>query len=389
MEALQVNRTAILKEPTVMIASVGTTVTGDHYDLLILDDVVDFDNSATEAKADNILDWTRDLESVLDPRQLAEFWLTPTLKLEDYVGDEAVILGTRYFEWDYYQYLIDEAQVLGIKTFIRNIYKNGLDDSDGYLWGEKFNSIAIERIRRRINSNRRFSSQYLNTIIAPEDATFSLEGIKWFQSINVHHTPANEWEVVRRGEPTRRIKPTLFIDPAATVNDNSDFTVLAVGGYSEDKEFILLDLVNGRFTPTEVCDKLFELCDKWHLSTVTVEMVGGFKLYEQVIRDYMKRNSRLIGIRDYRPLSKMHKKARIEGWIQPLMDNGMLYIIDNLASNSELRNEFSTFPRCKHDDVLDAIAAIAEIAAPTRKRGSTSARTPRRQINTRWGGVRA
>jgi hypothetical protein len=107
MEALQVLRTEILKEPTVMIASVGTTVTGDHYDLLILDDVVDFDNSATENKADAILDWTRDLESVLDPRQKVEFDIGPNTRLVDYVGDEAVILGTRYFEWDYYQYLID------------------------------------------------------------------------------------------------------------------------------------------------------------------------------------------------------------------------------------------------------------------------------------------
>jgi predicted phage terminase large subunit-like protein len=389
MEALQVLRPAILKEPTVMIASVGTTVTGDHYDLLILDDVVDFDNSSTESKADSILDWTRDLESVLDPRQEVVFELSETLRLVDNVGDEAVILGTRYYEWDYYQYCIDEAPILGIKTFIRNIYKNGVDDSGGYLWHEKFNASTLERIRRRINNSQRFSSQYLNTIIASDDATFSVDKVRWFQSGNVHHTPDNTWEIVRNGEPTRRVKPILFIDPAATVSSTSDFTVLTVAGYSESKELIILDIDNGRYSPTEVCERLFALCDKWQLNSVTVEMVGGFKLYEHVIREYMKRTSKLIGIRDYRPLNKLHKKARIEAWLQPLFDNQMVYAADILATNMEFRNELTTFPRCKHDDVLDTLAAIAEIASPVRKKGTRNASTPRRQVNTRWGGIRA
>lgn len=388
MEALQVLRPDILKEPTVMIASVGTTVTGDHYDLLILDDVVDFDNSNTENKADDILDWTRDLESVLDPRQRVQ-WRIGSTVLEDYVGDEAVILGTRYFEWDYYHYLLDEAPVLGITTFIRNIYKNGVDDSEGYLWSEKFNAQTLERIKRRINSHQRFSSQYLNTIIADEDATFSVDKVQWVHSNNVHHTMDNVWEVIRNGEPVRRVKPILFIDPAATVSSTSDFTVLTVAGYSENKELIILDIDNGRYSPTEVCDRLFALCDKWHLNSVTVEMVAGFKLYEHVIREYMKRHSKLIGIRDYRPLNRLNKKARIEAMLQPLFDNKMVYALDVLATNMEFRNELTTFPRCKHDDILDTLAAVAEIASPARKKGTRAASTPRRNINTKWGGIRA
>lgn len=388
MEALQVLRSDILKEPTVMIASVGTTVTGDHYDLLILDDVVDFDNSASENKADTILDWTRDLESVLDPRQKVEFNIGPNTVLVDHVGDEAVILGTRYYEWDYYQYLIDEGASLGVQSFTRNIYKNGVDEEDGYLWPEKFDKFAVERIRRRINNTRRFSSQYLNTIIAPEDAIFAVDRVKWVHPKNVHHTPANEWELVRSGEPVRRVRPMLFIDPAATTNATSDFTVLTVAGYSETKELIILDIDNGRYSPTEVCERLFVMCEKWHLNYVTVEMVGGFKLYEHVIREYMKRTGKLIGIRDYKPSAKLHKKARIEAWLQPLFENNMVYAHETVSMNQEFRNELTLFPRGKHDDVLDTLAAIAEICQPTRKKNHLAAVTPRRQVNSRWGGTR-
>lgn len=388
MEALQVIRTEVMKEPTVQIASVGTTVTGDHYDLLILDDVVDFDNSDTEDKAANILDWTRDLESVLDPRQHVMYDLGG-LRLEDYVGDETVILGTRYYDWDFYDYLIKESEVLGVRTFIRNIYKNGVDDTDGYLWEQKFNKVTVERLRRRINNHKRFASQYLNAIVAPEDSVFSLDCVRWFKSSNVFHTPDNTWEIVKNGEPTRRIKPILFIDPAATTGDTSDFSVLTVAGYSENKELMVLDVVHGRFTPTQVCDELFSLCAKWKLNSVTVEMVGGFKLYESVIRDYMKRNNKIISIRDYKPTAKLHKHARIEAWLQPLFDNGMMYIADFLATNEELRNEITLFPKSRKDDILDTFAAVAEICTPTRKRGSRGSCTPLKQVNTKWGGYRA
>lgn len=388
MEALQVLRPEIMKEPTVQIASVGTTVTGDHYDLLILDDVVDFDNSDTESKAENILDWTRDLESVLDPRQKTEYTIGNT-RLVDYVGDETVILGTRYYDWDFYNYLITEATVLGISTFIRNIYKNGVDDADGYLWEEKFNKHTVETLRRRINNHKRFASQYLNAIVAPEDSVFSLDLVQWFKQSNVFHTADNTWEVTRQGEPTKRVKPVLFLDPAATTNSNSDFSVLTVAGYSENKELIVLDISHGRFTPTQVCEEIFRLCDKWKLNSVTVEMVGGFKLYESVIREYMRRHSKLISIRDYKPSAKMHKHARIEAWLQPLFDNRMMFLSDALVMNEELRSEITLFPKSRKDDILDTLAAIAEIGTPTRKRGTKGAYTPLRTVNTKWGGTRA
>jgi len=88
----------------------------------------------------------------------------------------------------------------------------------------------------------------------------------------------------------------LFIDPAATVTNTSDFTVLTVAGYSENKELIILDIDNGRYTPTEVCERLFAMCDKWYLNSVTVEMVvyPVVILVRTLIRDILQS--------DYRPL---------------------------------------------------------------------------------------
>ena len=102
----------------------------------------------------------------------------------------------------------------------------------------------------------------------------------------------------------------------------------------------------------------------------------------------MKRTGKLIGIRDYKPSAKLHKKARIEAWLQPLFENNMVIAHEFVASNQEFRNELTLFPRGKHDDVLDTLAAIAEIGQPARKKGHLAAVTPRRQVNSRWGGTR-
>ena len=254
-------------------------MTGDHYDLLILDDVVDFDNSNSIDKAENLLDWTRDLESVLDPRNSFDFTFkppnSPEVTFTDYVGDEVVTLGTLYYEWDFYHYLQDEAETLGIRVHKRNVYVNGVDDTDGYTWPERFNKRVVDGLRRRINSASRFSSQYLNAVIAPEDAPFSIDRVNWIAPDTITVCPDRHVEYSHQGV-RRRVKPKLFLDPAATTNNNSDFSVLGVGGYDEERNLVIFDLAVGRYTPTEVCSHMFRLLEKWQLVTVTVEMVAGF-----------------------------------------------------------------------------------------------------------------
>ena len=390
-ESLQMTRPAILKEPTIQVASVGSIMTGDHYDLLILDDTVDFDNSNTRSKADTLLDWTRDLESVVDPRTYYDFQYkqgNAYIKFRDYIGDEVVTLGTLYYEWDFYHYLQNDRTELGINVFKRNVFVNGTDNTEGYTWPERFNDIVVNGIRRRINNSQRFSSQYLNAVIAPSNAPFALDKVKWFQQDQAFIRPDRHAEVLLGGT-WRRIKPRLFIDPAATANENSDFTVLGVGGLDENSDFYLLDLVVGKFTPTQVCEYMFMLMDRWLINTVTVEMVAGFALYRHVIEQEMKRRKRVIGIEDYRPPARINKVARIETALEPHFTNGSFYCSNHLNLIPQFRTELTTFPRCKHDDVLDVVAALAVLGSPTRKKGHSAASTPRRVVNTQWGGTRA
>lgn len=388
MEALQVIRPTYVKEPTVQTVSIGTTVTGDHYDLLILDDIVDFSNSDTEAKAEQILDWTRDLESVLDPR-IEHAYPYMDGKLErvftDFTGDESVTLGTRYFKWDFYGYLLENAELLGHCFFVRNVYVNGENDEGGYTFPERFTEEVVENIKRRLNSFRRFASQYLNRIVSTDEQLLLKENVQYFMIGNCDISE-DGYVIVNRGLGNRvKIKPMLVVDPAVSQKATADNTVLTVGGYDDSKELYIFDMRAGRFVPSETIRHLFELAEKWHLNAVTVETVGGFGLLAPIIKDNFVKYNKILAVREYKP--KGEKKARILTHLEPQWQNKTIHFANPLALLTILNDELDAFPLGK-DDCVDTLAIICELGMPTRKEGTKRTHTPRKITNSRYGGVR-
>jgi hypothetical protein len=162
--ALQVMRQGRYKEPSVFAGSVGASITGQHYDLVIMDDVIDFKNTESEVKKQRVEDWILDIESVINPVQLVEIPGGAAGTLVDVVGGEFVVSGTRYTVDDFYGQVLERLDELQYVVFSRNIYANGTDASGGYLWKERYNANVERSLRARI-SPRRFSSQYLNTCL--------------------------------------------------------------------------------------------------------------------------------------------------------------------------------------------------------------------------------
>jgi len=99
---LQFPRTRIAKEPTFTALGVGGPVIGRHYDIIILDDIIDDDNARTELQRERILTWyQRVLRPCLEP------------------GGELHVVGTRYHPLDLYGHLQKDDVV--------KIYRHGID----------------------------------------------------------------------------------------------------------------------------------------------------------------------------------------------------------------------------------------------------------------------
>ena len=392
-DKLQVVRDEIYKEPTLTAASVGSPLTGEHYDLVIFDDLVTFDNSDSPRKAEKILRWTRDIESVLNP-----------FREDKNRGEEVITLGTLYYRWDYYAHLLgedidDEEEYEEwlqeqdddpLVTFRRNIYKNGKNRDEGYLWPEGFNEKTERRLRRRLGS-RRFASQYLNSIIADEDSKLSWESVNFIHSgsIELRNGVVRIRMGTDPGVTPIEVQPMLIVDPAASLNEKADWSAIAVGGNDAKGNLYIFDLRYGHWTTTELGKNVVELIQKWRLRAITVETVGYQVSLKYSLQELFSKEKIQCVIREYRP--KGDKKSRLETMLEPVFEARAFYIMSWMANINEFKEEVTFFPSENVRDVLiDTIAVIRELSRPVRPAKSTGSRKRYRRAttNSKYGGKR-
>lgn len=388
LAAIQVLRDEKLREPTVLATSVGTRVTGQHYDLLILDDVVDFDNVSTPQKVSKTFEWCQDMESVLDPPREIAYGKVGNTVLKEKIGDEVVVLGTRYDIEDYYASLIANLKEWEYKLFTKNIYRNGVDSRAGYIWPEKFNDEYVRKLRARTTA-RRWASQYLNTIISDEESILKLDKVRYYASRNVEKKGHLVEIRLAEEKTTRVIRPFLVVDPAVSQKDTADNTVLTVGGMDENGDLFVLQTMIGKFTPAQTVENIFTLCKTWGLNSVSVETNGVGAHLPYSIREQFK-NYFPIVIREIRHGRESGaKKERLESQLQPLFENQKLFLPDFLANHEVVNNEIMFFPReTAKDDFLDTLFMLCEVCIKTPRNFKGTNTKPKRAYNSKYGGSR-
>ena len=366
-KAIQVVRPGIFKEPTITVGSVGTIPTGFHFDELYLDDVVNFDNIATPEKLARVKSWIDDLICVLDPVYFDDYWAEILPKQATRfcnIGGKINAVGTRYDRNDWYNELLDNE---GWAHYQRNIYQNYEDDSDGYLWHEVWNK-KVEMTKRGDMTPTRFASQYLNRIIASGEIILDTAKIKYILPTQVTKTGPGYLQIthndlVATDNGGGIIRPILVVDPAATIGEDSDFTCMCVGGKDRLGNLIIVDARMGKWLAEDILKNMYELLNRWNLNAATIESVGGFAHFVQYVRGNFTRY-RPVVLNEYKPVWTQGKKqVRIENALQPLFENGMIYLPSYIAHNFEMKDQLMFFPRKTiHDDFPDTLATLSELA---------------------------
>lgn len=408
-DAIQVLRNKKLKEPTVTAASVGQTNTGSHVDEVILDDVVTFDNTATMEKIQKVADWVYDIASILDPPYMdyecLEAFRTCSpahwKKMARWavLGGRVTVIGTRYDESDYYGYIQDNQKELSYDVHVRNIYKNGVDDTEGYHWPEKWTQPYEDQVRAELERSgakgrKRFSSQYLNRIIVEEDIVLAWHRIVWFSSSQVSLLD-NGFTRIRdnNGQVQAEIKPYICLEPAATVSTTSDFTSISVGGYNGlDNNyyghFFVLEMKMGKFFQDEWVKYLYEMCDRWRINSATIESVVFSNTLQRTIRDVYFKQYRPLVLRDWYPGNQTSKYDRIEASLYPLLHSDMFHMAESCKMNRALKGQFDGFGKSTvHDDGPDNLQMLSKVAIPQKANNVVNLVQPKMRVNSRHGGV--
>jgi predicted phage terminase large subunit-like protein len=364
-DAIQVNRDVILKEPTVLASSPKSTITGKHFDLMILDDIIDEETIATEDKRAKTVKWAAYLESLVDP----EYSMQIAPGFREMLGNEVDIWGTRYHLEDYYSYILDNLEDFEYKLFLRNVYKNGIDDSEGYTWSARFNKKTVDRIKK-IQGVVVFSAQYLNKVVATEDVIFDTGRIRYLnvQAVAQHQSKRGFLRVTRKSPideevETIDLRPFAVIDPAISTKKTADYSVVMVGGVDSERSLYVLDFRFGRWLPNELIKNTYDLLDKYDMVAVHIETVGyQLALIQMFKAAFVK--YRPISLIQYKPQGK--KEDRIKYHLQPIFDNNQIFLQGWMKNCQELMDELNYFPTI-HDDIVDAMSMVVEVSNPTKQ----------------------
>lgn len=325
-------RRQILDAPTWATTGIEKEQTSQHYDLIILDDLVARDNCGTKELRDKVKQYYRDS---LD-------WLEP--------GGRIVVIGTRWHQDDLYSMLLDPGS--GFDVFLKQAYTD--ETRSTVIFPEKFSLDYLAQLSKPIAHGGKgayeFASQYLNNPIDQEAADFKLPWIKYYDPTSPH--PSSLY---------------LTVDPALSLSPDADYTGMVVAGMFSDRRIRVVDRRRVRVVPSDLVDNVFDLVAKWRLHRVGIETFA----FQKTLKYDLIRQQRERGVFfSIDELGKRHagrgeptmsKEARIRR-MQPYFEEGLVEIRSDMT---DLVDELLAFPRGKHDDLIDALSYQLDFLVPS------------------------
>lgn len=230
-----------------------------------------------------------------------------------------------------------------------SIVYEGAYNSDGTLFfPEKLNEEKLKDLRRTMGVYL-FSNQYLNKVIPDEEQDFKKAWIRNYDAI-----PANRYTFA-------------FIDPAISLNDGADYTATVVVHVDDEKRAFIEHASRQRLTATETVRWIWKVHAEYNPMVIGVEDVAYQKALLHILAEDMVQTGRVIPIKgvkrariqlDGSKRTSNDKHFRIRALV-PRFEFGRIFLNQGL---DDLIMELLAFPRGRHDDLLDALASVFEIA---------------------------
>lgn len=310
---ITIPRTRQSKEPTIETSGVGGSLVSQHYDKIILDDLVNVENSATRIQADKVIDYYKQCLSLLEPE------------------GELIVIGTRYTYYELYQYIIDELKN-DFDIFIRTCYKQWKTKTVPYF-PKKFTIDSLAEIKRGQGSYV-FSCQYKNEPVDDESAVFKKSWI-----LNYERSP----------EPLYKV---TTVDPAISKEKHGNYSAIVTTGVSEFGKKYILQIKRGKWNPFELIDQIFDTYSDFKSNVVGVESVSYQKSLRFYLEDEMKRRDIYLPLDEINPDTRITKEMKIKG-LQPFYERGEIFQKKEMV---DLEEELIKFPVCATDDIIDALS---------------------------------
>jgi hypothetical protein len=323
----------------------GLNIGGQRPTLIILDDPEDENNTKTSEALDSNFTWLlQSAEPALDAQK-----------------GRIIIIGTPLHQNCIVMRLKESKKYL-------TLHYKYLHEEDGRkwsLWAGMFSVTQLEQMKKDAEEMGKLSSFYKERqceVIGDEDQLFKPEYLMYwdgyFETKKENGVYEGYLHVTERNgnklsdEEIIPVNTFLGVDPASSVSQTADFSVVFPVAYDRHENIYCLPYWRKRATPLDVAEGILSKIEEIRPRRGGIETTG----YQEMLREYVRkgmieRNLYLPGFEatdGYKPRTEKNKRlerlhpyfSRRKVWIK----KGMQPFVDELLM----------FPRGKHDDCLDS-----------------------------------
>ena len=321
--------TQVRKEASVTALGYGGALTGLHFKKIIVDDIVDFENSRTEHQRKKLLEWLGlTLRPMLAPRGGQFHWN-----------------GTRYHPKDLYGIQL-EAGFITNENSHRAIKESGIA-----LWPEYFPVEALMKIRSKPEvGSLRFDAQYQNdTKLMSAGKLFKRIYFQYFNK-----TPQGHY-ITSTGKRFNIEDLQIFqtCDLATSKKTTADYFAILTFGIDKEGNFYIFDVYRARLSYAEQESFLINNFIKWKTLRIGIEATQ----YQIMLQQQVDRKT-TVGARPLYPhLDKVTRSIPM----QTKYENYKVFHFEKMAILSDFEDELTIFNEGDHDDMVDCVSMMPDI----------------------------
>lgn len=335
--------------------------TGSHYRVIILDDIVTWDNVRNADQIQKTLDVFKMCIPLLDP------------------GGILIVCGTRYVDQDLYGHIIRNLPQFDVLHKGCGMEAIRHEDGRWDIVGEPaYEHLTEKHLREQFETMCQegnpadFVSQYQNVIMSSAEQLYTRP----------------QFRVLRRYEQwLDDARGYILTDTAVSQSEQACYSVAAMILLDYRDIAYLVDLRVGRFKPWEFVGEFMDLVRKWSprvfLGGATFERIALNETYRAMITEELRKSGQSL---EFIPISRGSSddaKDRRISRLQGRFSGGRFYVVDDpnmrhyldlgkskslfdpegyLDENGlpwpdgELVKEFINFPRYSRNDIADALA---------------------------------
>lgn len=311
-------RKIIDKDPTVGIGGTDAELASCHYNIHINDDLVGLSDRYSAAARENTKRYGNSLVYTRDKG--------------NYVKE--ITIGTRWHTEDYYNYLMQKREGLNIR-----IKQAILTDDEGRqvpYFKERYSLDDLLKIQREDPSQ--FSAQMMNEPQSLENQIFDelryadFEGLKMDGIVNA------------------------YCDPAFTVKDESDFSVIICGVKIGTDIYIPYCFV-GKIKPDQVINRMAEVVKQYGARRLRIESNAAQSYFTDQARKEISRQGISCSVEDIKHTT--NKQERIKS-VTGIIKNSVIFRKDWEDAYPLLIKQLKDFPN-GHDDAPDALESLVSM----------------------------